>query len=146
MTLSFCSCWQEEHIAFDLTPSYHAMDELTSFDDLAGAGTGICVFFGRNQYGTADRIKQARVKKLDPSTTARIGQYDTLFISWMDRNLVNLMTNIHTDAMFNKRTRSKDSETGWQEREKPLAIQAYTRYMHRVDLANQAMYCLLSAN
>ncbi len=118
---------------------------LTLFDDLAGAGTGACGTLRRNRYGTPDRIKQAKVKKSDPPTMARTGQYDTLFISWMDRNLVNLVTNIHTDAMFNKRTRSKDSETGWQEREKPLAIEAYTRYMRGVDLADQAMwYCLLT--
>ncbi|XP_072017045.1 LOW QUALITY PROTEIN: piggyBac transposable element-derived protein 4-like [Amphiura filiformis] len=90
------------------------------FEDLATRQTGACGTLRRNRTGTPDVIKHANPKKTDPTVVAKSGE-DTFF-SWQDRNLVTVISTIHTEETFVKRTQCTDSETGWQEREEPKAI------------------------
>ncbi|XP_072017034.1 piggyBac transposable element-derived protein 4-like [Amphiura filiformis] len=90
------------------------------FEDLVTRQTDACGTLRRNRTGMPDVIKHANPKKTDPTVVAKSGE-DTFF-SWQDRNLVTVISTIHTEETFMKRTRCKDSETGWQEREKPKAI------------------------
>ena len=110
----------------------------TLFEDLANQQTGACGTLRKNRSGTPDVIKRAKPKLKDPAVVAKSGK--CTFFSWQDRNLVTLISSIHTDGTFMKRTRSKTSPTGWQERVKPKAIECYTKYMRGVDLADQNLW------
>ncbi len=60
-----------------------------------------------------------------------------------DQNLVTLLTTVHTTAMFNKQTRSHNSQIDFIEWQKPLkAIELYTNYMRGVDLLYTLWYSL----
>ena len=59
--------------------------------------------------------KQVKPKTTDPANMTHVGQYDILFISWTDRNQVNLILPIHTDQTVTTKTRCKNNPDGWQE-------------------------------
>ena len=116
----------------------------TLFEDLANVNTGACGTLRRNRTGIPDAFKTAKPKKGEPPMTTKSGKCQ--YISWMDRNLVTLLSTVHTDATFIKRTRSRNAEDGFVEREKPNAIDLYTKYMRGVDLSDQAMWYSLNSH
>ena len=111
---------------------------LTLLEDLAAAETGECGTLRKNCTGTPQfkgcQAKKKKKKRNPTVMTTTLGRYEPLFMTWMDRNLVTLVTTIHNDTTFMKRTCCKDSATRWQECDKPYAIEAYTTYMRGVDL------------
>ena len=116
----------------------------TLFEDLADANTGACGTLRKNRVGIPDAIKRAKPKKGDDPVMQKVDRCQ--FICWMDRNTVTLGSTVHTTATFNKRTRSRQSPTGFVEREKPCAIEMYTNFMRGVDLADQAMWYSLNTH
>ena len=87
----------------------------TLFEDLANVKTWACDTFLWNRSGIPDTFKAAKPKKGKPPVTTKNG--GSQFISWMDHNLVTLLSTVHINALFIKRTRSHNAEDGFVERE-----------------------------
>ena len=104
------------------------MDNLFSssvlFNDLAAQSNGACSTLYSYWFETPDIINRARPKKEDPAVFHRDGKL--LCTTWMDCILI---TTVHNETQFVKRTRCRNSEDGWQERNKPKAIELYTKFM-----------------
>ena len=75
----------------------------TLFQDLAQYSTGACGTLRQNRVGVVERIKRAKPIKNDDAVTDYKDECN--YFSWMDRNQVNLITTIHTQDTFVKRTR-----------------------------------------
>ena len=84
------------------------------------------------------RLKRAKPKLKEPAVLTKSGKCP--FISLQDKNLVTLVSTIHTEGTFVKKTCSKIGPTGWQDQVKPKAFECYTKCMKGVDLADQALW------
>ena len=88
---------------------------------MATRNTRACDTLRINRFGTPNATKTARPSKKDPAIVVQSDKCK--FFSWQDSNLVDMITTKHTDATFMKRTRSKTTDSGWQERNKPKAVE-----------------------
>ena len=85
------------------------------------------------------QIKTAKPLKGQMSSV-RVG--NQLFISWTDKQQVNIITNVHNSSTFQRRTRCKRGQGAnpnnlFRIVDKPKAIEMYTRYMGGVDRSDQ---------
>lgn len=100
-------------------------------------GIGACGTVRVNRKGIPATIKSKDKMKKGEITTDLIES--GLVIKWMDKRPVTVLTNIHDDTMTTKRRRTRASETGTEEIDKPTAIAEYNTYMGGVDKADQLL-------
>ena len=117
----------------------------TLFTELANRGTGACGTLRPNRVGTPPEIKAAKLKKNDPPKFVRNG--NIMYIAWMDKKQVSLITSLHNDAVMAKTVRCRDpANQNRREIQKPMAIEAYNQFMSGVDLVDQKLWTYLSVH
>ena len=99
--------------------------------------TGACGTLRVSRTGVPSKIKRAEPKANQPPITAKVD--NTLYLSWYDRRIVNLISTVHSDVMYKKKVRVKNNPEQIMLIDKPAAIQAYSRYMGGVDRADKAI-------
>ena len=105
------------------------------FQELADEQTGACGTLRVNRLGVPEDIKSAKPKPGEDAITNR--QDKLLFISWMDKRPVNLLTTLHNTSTVDRRIRSKRHVGHYRDIEQPKAIRLYTLYMSGVDRVDQ---------
>ncbi|XP_060085361.1 piggyBac transposable element-derived protein 4-like, partial [Ylistrum balloti] len=110
------------------------------FRELCDKQIGACGTLRTNRVGVPAVVKTAKPPKGE-SIVHRDGRF--LYISFMDKRLVNVITTVHNGSTYTKRVRSRFHENHFREVEHPMAIQLYTKYMGGVDSADQqTQYCV----
>lgn len=105
------------------------------FQELADHQTGACGTLRVNRTGVPRDIKTGKPVKGEPAITHRDNKH--LYIAWMDKRQVNVLTTVHNDSSFTRRVRSKFNPDHYKEMEQPKAISLYTQYMAGVDISDQ---------
>jgi hypothetical protein len=105
------------------------------FQELRNNQTGACGTLRTNRQGVPPTVKQAKLSKDAPLFVHR--DNELLYISWLDKRQVNLLTTVHNGNTFVKQVRSKFHANYVRNVECPMSVQLYTNYMGGVDLADQ---------
>ena len=112
------------------------------FQSLSECSIGACGTLRANRRGTPPQIQKAKLKKGDDPILVRDNK--CLFISWMDKKQVTVLTTINNTRMMTKYVRCKDpANNNRREINKPKAIECYNQYMGGVDLLDQKIWTYL---
>lgn len=113
------------------------------FAKLGDNQTGACGTLRTHRAGVPVRVKNAKLTKISHDTVIeRDG--NTLFISWFDKRQVNLITTVHSAAIFEKTVRCKDPQNNNKRRiQKPMAVELYTKSMGGVDRLDRDVWAYI---
>ncbi|XP_041355489.1 piggyBac transposable element-derived protein 4-like [Gigantopelta aegis] len=112
------------------------------FKDLSECSVGACGTLRANRRGTPPQIQRAKLKKGDDPMFVRDDK--CLFIAWMDKKQVNVLSTINNTRMMIKYIRCRDpANNNRREINKPKAIECYNQFMGGVDLLDQKIWTIL---
>ena len=108
------------------------------FQTLKDNDTGACGTLKLNRRGVPAAASQ-NLRRGDPPKFTREGPL--LFVYWIDKRQVNLLSSIHSGRTFEKKVRCKrgdgEGNNPYKFVEKPIAVELYTINMGGVDRADQ---------
>jgi hypothetical protein len=101
--------------------------------------TGICgtVSFKRKAMPVELSKDNLVLHKGDPPVHMRSGKL--LAVAWHDVKRLTMLTSLHSNAVVPKRIRSKETEDGFREVQKPMCVDKYNSHMGGVDTSDQRM-------
>ena len=91
-----------------------------------------------NRGGVPDSIKHSNIKK--PGDLRIVTIQSGKIYSWYDKRRVNLLSTVHSDAMFEKHVRCKDTANNSRTISKPMAVELYTQFMGGVDRHDRQLW------
>ena len=108
----------------------------TLFADLRKNGFGACGTLHLNRKGVPNPMKSKA--KMTRGQVKSLVKNGTLFVNWMDKRVVSLISTIHsTSRMVQVLRRSRRGDSGRESVQKPECIVDYNKLMGGVDLYDQ---------
>ncbi|KAM4583571.1 piggyBac transposable element-derived protein 4-like [Odontesthes bonariensis] len=108
-------------------------------NELAGADTGLCgtVNCARRGMPRCLRRTELSLRKGDDPVFMRKGKL--LACAWHDTKRLTMLSSVHGNTCVRKCIRTKQSDTGFRDINRPVCVDRYNSYMGGVDTADQRM-------
>jgi hypothetical protein len=116
------------------------------FESLADRGLGACGTLRTNRRGVPDSVKGFKFEKDKTPKAFRVdGKY--LYVCWLDKKPVTVLSTLHNDKLLTNIVRCKDpANDNKRAVVKPMAVECYNLLMGGVDLADKKLQTYLSTH